>query len=124
MSGFDAAKFATRQIGHVTIVDASGRIMAGQATGSLRELIKELTQAGHKNVLLNLTDTSYIDSAGIGELVGACTSLRTMGGDLRLYNPQPRVSRLLDVTKVNGLFAIFADENAAVASFPAASAGL
>ena len=87
-----------------------------------REVIKELARAGQTNVLLNLGDTSYIDSAGIGEMVGACTHLRTMGGDLRLFSPQPRVVHLFGITKVNYLFAIFEDEKSALASFPASAA--
>jgi anti-sigma B factor antagonist len=122
MSEFDAARFGTRQLGGLVIVDVSGRLQAGESTRMLHAVIKELAGAGHKNVLLNLGDTSYVDSAGIGEMVSACTHLRNLGGDMRLFSPQPRVAHLFEITKVNYLFAIFADEQTAVASFPAAAA--
>ena len=122
MSDFDNAIFVTRPVGQLVIVDVSGRLQAGESTRMLHAVIKELTGAGHRNVLLNLVDTNYIDSAGIGEMVLACTHLRNLGGDLRLFSPQPRVAHLFDITKVNCLFAIFADEKTAVASFPVSDA--
>jgi anti-sigma B factor antagonist len=73
--------------------------------------------AGHKNVLLNLRDLTYLDSAGMGELVEACSTLRNQGGDLKLVNPQERIMKLLRMTKLFMIFAIFADEPAALQSF-------
>ena len=108
---------ATRHSGNVAIVDLSGGITIAGGTGLLRNKIKELMTAGHKNVLLNLREITYLDSAGMGELVGACTTLRNLGGDLRLVHPQERVSNLLRMTKLSMIFRIFEDEPAAVQSF-------
>jgi anti-sigma B factor antagonist len=106
-----------RQAGNVAIVDLSGRITVAGGTGSLRCTIKELVAAGHKNVLLNLRDLTYLDSAGLGELVEACTTLRNQGGDMKLVNPQERIMNLLRMTKLSTMFSIFADEQAALQSF-------
>jgi len=107
----------TRQAGKVAIVDLSGIITAAAGTGLLRTRIKELMAAGHKNVLVNLRDLKYLDSAGMGELVGVCTSLRNQGGDLKLVNPPERIKNLLRLTKLSTIFAIFDDEPAALQSF-------
>jgi anti-sigma B factor antagonist len=106
-----------RQTGKVAIVDLSGIITAADGTMLLRNRIKELMAAGQKNVLVNLRDLKYLDSAGMGELVGVCTSLRTQGGDLKLVNPPERIMNLLRLTKLSTIFAIFDDEAGALQSF-------
>jgi anti-sigma B factor antagonist len=73
--------------------------------------------SGKKNVLLNIEHLNYMDSAGMGELVAACTTVRNLGGDLKLLNPQERITNLLQMTKLSTVFAIFADEQVAVGSF-------
>lgn len=107
----------TRHSTNVAIIDLAGGVTVSGGTGLLRNKINELVTAGHKNVLLNLRDLTYLDSAGMGELVGACTTLRNMGGDLRLLNPQERVTSLLRMTKLSSIFRIFEEEAGAVQSF-------
>ncbi|PWU09983.1 MAG: anti-sigma factor antagonist [Terriglobia bacterium] len=108
---------ATRQAGNVAIVDLSGGITIAGGIGLLRNTIQQLVAAGHKNVLLNLQGLLYIDSAGMGELVGACTTVRNLGGDVKLVNPQARVTHLLQMTKLASMFKVFTDEKTALASF-------
>jgi anti-sigma B factor antagonist len=115
-------KSVIRHAGSVVILDLSGRVTAGESAGTFRETIKELASAGHKNVLLNLKDISYVDSMGLGELVGACTTMRKLGGDVKLVNPHERVAYLLTITKVSSLFAIFTDEQIALQAFSGLSA--
>lgn len=107
---------ATRQVGNAAIVDLSGSITIAGGTGLLRNKINELVTAGHKNILLNLRDIKYLDSAGMGELVGVCTTLRNLGGDLKLVSPQQRIRNLLEVTKLATIFSIYPDEAAALGS--------
>ena len=109
---------AIRQSGAVAIVDLVGGITIAGGSGLLRQAIKDLVTAGHKNVLVNLRELTYLDSAGMGELVGACTTVRNLGGDLKLASPQERISNLLQMTKLSTLFAVFADEQTALKSFP------
>jgi anti-sigma B factor antagonist len=60
---------------------------------------------------------NYIDSSGIGELVGAYTTVRNKGGDMKLLNLTKKVHDLLQVTKLLTVFENFTDEATAVASF-------
>jgi len=111
-----------RRTGDVTILDLDGRISltdslwaaSGKALG---QVIRELVKNGERKILLNVKNVSYIDSSGIGELMGALTSVQRQGGQLKLMNPNPRIVDLLQITRLNTLFDIKNDENSAVQSF-------
>ena len=70
-----SVKLNTRQVGDVTVIDVSGRITLGEGSSALRDVLRDLTAKGNKKILLNLSDVSYIDSSGIGELVSGFTSV-------------------------------------------------
>jgi len=110
-------KLNVRQSGDVSIVDISGRITLGDGAGELREQVRELADTGHTQILLNLGQVSYIDSSGIGLLVGAFATLSRLGGKLELLNLTSRVKDLLVITKLYSVFAVFDDEAVAIASF-------
>ena len=110
-------KTSTRQVNGVTIVDCSGRITLGEGSVTIRDFVRELLSKGHKKILLNLGDVSYIDSSGIGELVSAFTTVRNQGGELKLLNLTKKVHDLLQITKLYTVFDVKEDETAAVKSF-------
>jgi anti-sigma B factor antagonist len=83
----------------------------------LRDTVKDLTAQGHKRILLNLGDVSYIDSSGVGELVSAFTTIRTAGGELKLLNLTQKVHDLLQITKLHKVFDIQEDETAGIGAF-------
>ena len=112
-----SAKLSPRQVGGVTVVDVSGRITLGEGSSNLREGIREMLGKGHKKILLNLGEVSYIDSSGIGELVSAFTSVTNQAGQLKLLNLTKRVKDLLQITKLYTVFEVFDDEAKAVGSF-------
>ena len=112
-----SAKLTTRQVGDVTVIDASGRITLGEGSTTFREKIKELAASGAKKVLINMGDISYIDSSGIGELVSGFTTIANTGGSLKLLNLGKRVQDLLQITKLYTVFETFDDEAAAIRSF-------
>jgi anti-sigma B factor antagonist len=117
-------KAETRRVGDVAIIDLAGRITLGEGSGLVRNTIKELVNAGQKNILVNLKDVTYIDSAGLGELVGAYATVTNMAGQIKLLHPQNKVHDLLQVTKLYTVFVAFDDEAEAMRSFAtAASAG-
>ena len=72
---------------------------------------------GQKKVLLNLSEVSYIDSSGIGELVSGFTTLTNAGGQLKLLGLTNRVKDLLQITKLYTVFDVHEDEAHAVRSF-------
>jgi anti-sigma B factor antagonist len=110
-------KLNVRQMGDISVVDVSGRIALGEATSELRNSLRELVSEGQKKILLNLGDVSYVDSTGIGELVGGYASVSNQGGQLKLLNLTKRVTDLLQITKLSTVFEVFDDEAAALRSF-------
>jgi anti-sigma B factor antagonist len=111
----------TRQVGNVAIIDLSGKITLGENTGILRNAITSAVSQGHKNLLLNLADVTYVDSAGLGELVGAYTTATNQGGAVKLLGMQSKLKDLMTVTKLHTIFPSFENEAEAVASFGSAA---
>jgi anti-sigma B factor antagonist len=114
-------KAAVRRVGDVDIIDLAGRITLGEGSGLVRNSIKELVNSGQKNILVNLKEVTYIDSAGLGELVGAYATVTNMAGNIKLLHPQSKVHDLLQVTKLYTVFVAFDDETEALRSFAAAA---
>ena len=114
-----SVKANVRHVGNVAIVDLSGRITLGEGSGTVRSAIKELVMEGRKNILLNLAGVTYLDSAGLGELVGSYASVGNAGGQIKLLNTQGKVKDLLAVTKLYTVFVTFDNEAEALRSFSA-----
>lgn len=117
-----AFKATVRHTGDVAIIDLAGRLTLGEGCGVLRETIKGSIADGDKKVLVNLKDVSYIDSSGLGELVGSYASVASAGGTIKLLNAQSRVHDLLTMTKLYSVFESFNDEAAALTSFAGSAA--
>lgn len=112
-----SVKISTRQVGDVTVIDAAGRITLGEGASAFRDTVRDLTAKGDKKILLNLSDVSYIDSSGIGEMVSGFTTVTNHEGQLKLLGLSKRVKDLLQITKLYTVFEVFDDEAAAVRSF-------
>ncbi len=110
-------QIATRHVAGVAFVDVTGRITVGEGNVMLREVVRQLVEAGHKKIAMNLYEVGYLDSSGMGELVKAYTTVRNQGGQLKLVNPSKRVQDLLHLTRLSGVFAIEADEASAIQAF-------
>ncbi|MGH9714219.1 MAG: STAS domain-containing protein [Candidatus Acidiferrales bacterium] len=113
-----------RQVEDVTILDLAGRLSLGEALGlrpgrnlPLSEAVQELASEGHKKILLNLAGVKYVDSSGVGQLVGTLTSARGQGVELKLFNPTKQVLDLLKMTKLLAVFDVRESEAAAIAAF-------
>lgn len=107
----------TRQIDGISIVDVSGRITLGEGSSSVRDALRDLISKGEKKVLLNLSEVSYIDSSGIGELVAGYTTISNQGGTLKLVGLNKRVKDLLQITKLYTVFDVHEEEAHALRSF-------
>lgn len=106
-----------REVSHVTILDVQGRIVLGDEIHQLRDAVRGLVAEGKKKIVLNLAEVDYIDSSGVGELVGCFTTVRNVGGELKLLNLSQKVQDVLHVTKLYTVFDIRDDEFHAVKSF-------
>jgi len=107
-----------RQVGAgVTVVDISGRIVLGEESAALRELVCDLLNKGYRKILFNLAQVNYIDSAGLGSLVGSFTSVRKQNGELKLLNLTSKVRDVMQITKLYTVFDILNNETEAIKSF-------
>ena len=110
-------KLNTREVKDILIIDLSGKLTMGEAVAAIRDEIHDEVNQGARKVLLNLADVSYIDSAGLGELTAAYTSVKNRGGQLKLLNLTKRVHDLMQITKLSTVFELHDDEKKAIASF-------
>jgi anti-sigma B factor antagonist len=110
-------KISTREADGVKIIDLAGRLTLGDTSVSIRDEVRTEIDGGSLKMLLNLGEVAYIDSAGLGELISAYTSVTNRGGELKLLNLTKRVHDLMQITKLYTVFDVFDNENEAIASF-------
>jgi anti-sigma B factor antagonist len=110
-------KSSVRQDGSVTVIDLSDKITIGDGDLKLREAVNSLLNEGRKSIVLNLSSVSYMDSAGIGELVACFKRAVEKGAKIKLVNPSGKVQDLLILTRLQEIFEIFRDEREALSSF-------
>ena len=104
----------SRIVSGVVIVDVVGRLSFLDVT--LRKRMNELFEEGHRAFVLNLANVPYVDSFGLGQLITIWTSIRSNGGQLIFLRPTDHVQALFQITKLNIVFNISADEAHAVRS--------
>ena len=106
-----------RQADDVMILDLKGRLTAGLGDQILRDAIDELLAEGRRHILLNLSEVSFLDSAGVGELVAGLKTARRFQAELKLLNVGERVYSTLDMARLLPTFDIYNDESEAVRSY-------
>src|SRR5712691_1439648 len=105
----------TRTAGGLTVVPCSGRTVCGDGATALRDTLKELL-GSTKRILLNLAGVTYIDSGGLGTLVGVYSSARSAGADIKLTGLGQRLRDVLQITKLATVFQVFDSEEEALAA--------
>ena len=110
-----------RSVGDVMILDVKGKITLGEGDEMLKDKVNSLVNQSQRKIILNLADVPYLDSAGLGEVVRAYTTVSRQGGSLKLLNLTKRITDLLSITKLLTVFETFDSENDAVRSFSASA---
>jgi len=110
-------KINIRETADAVILDMSGRVSLGEALADLRDSVREALAGDRKNILLNLAEVSYIDSSGLGQLIGSYATVTNRGGQMKLLNLQKKVNDLMQITKLLTVFETFTNEGAALRSF-------
>jgi anti-sigma B factor antagonist len=101
----------------VVVVEVSGKITLGEGDVKLRDSIHELLNKKKNKIVLDLGNVSYIDSAGIGELISAYTAAKRNNAQLKLVNLTKKIQDLLQVTQLLTVFEVYKSENDAIKSF-------
>jgi anti-sigma B factor antagonist len=117
-------KTSSRIYGKAFILDCNGRIVFGDETAHLRNQVFELLQES-RNVVLNLSNVSFIDSSGVGELVRLLTTATRDQKTIVLAGLTGRVRDVLQITKLATVFQTYSTpiEAAEALSVEAAGAG-
>jgi len=110
-------KWTERRNGDVVVIDLKGKLTLGSGDVQLRSIIRDLLDRDEKKILLNLDKVSYMDSAGVGELVASYTTASNREADLKLLNLTSKIRDLLQFTQLISVFEHFSDETEASASF-------
>jgi anti-sigma B factor antagonist len=106
-----------RQIDHVVVVEAVGRLTFSDGHTKLRDLMHVSIGDGAKKFIFNFAQVEFIDSFGIGELARCYSVVRRAGGDAKLASVSQRVFAILALSRLDTIFDIHSSEDAALRSF-------
>ncbi len=101
----------------VAILDLIGTLIIGKPVQTFREQVRELLNTGTRNFAVNLSEVPYLDSSGIGSLVGAYTSIEVAGAKIKFFAAPQKVTQILTSVRLNEVFDLFQDEASALSSF-------
>lgn len=108
-------------IGPIAVLNLKGPMTAGDDVGRLRDKIRSLVQQGTRRIALDLGGVSYMDSAGLGELMAVHTTVNRGAGQIRVFNITNRVSDLLNITRLWTVLDAFDSKDAALKSLASPS---
>ncbi len=103
----------TRAVKQATILDLTGNFVVTDAA-DFRTQVKQLLEAGSRLIAVNLAGVAYLDSSGIGALLGAFTTARAAGAQCRFYAPPPKVLKVLEMVRLDKVLDLRADEASAL----------
>lgn len=109
-------KVESRERDGVTVVKMEGMIKLGESARSFSEYLQKLLDDGTSSVLVDMSEIDYVDSTGLGELVGYLQRFSAEGRRLALLRPHTRILNLLKLTKLDEVFPIFAEESEGIAA--------
>ncbi len=102
--------------GSISILALEGKIMGGPEAGEINDQIHLLIDDKKKKIIIDMAKVEWMNSSGLGILIGAITTLKNNNGALGLVNVSERVQNLLKITKLNDVFAIHPDLSSAIES--------
>jgi anti-sigma B factor antagonist len=101
----------------IVVLELSGKIMGGPDASLLNDKLHELIEKGNAQVIADLGKVNWMNSSGLGILIGGLTTMRNNGGDLKLANITDKIQSLLMITKLLTVFETFDTVDKAVESF-------
>ena len=101
----------------VAVVVLEGDMVGGPDATLLSDKLHELIQAEKKRIILDMALVNYMNSSGLGILIGGLTAVRNQGGDIKLLHLASKLKELLRITKLDCVFDVFENEDEAIGSF-------
>ena len=99
----------------VPILDVVGEIDI-YTTPQFKEAVSAAIDEGRPGIVINMTQVTYMDSSGFGTLLSATKRLRPVDGALYLSGCNEAITRMLQITRLNTIFGIYATEEEAIAA--------
>jgi len=109
-------ELAYRQEKDIIIIDIPHRLTT-DTSDELKKLLKELVEKNQNKLVMNLAETAYMDSSGLGAIVSKIAATRASKGDIRLAEPKDYVLNLLELTHIDQIIKIYDNVDAAVQSY-------
>lgn len=111
--------FTTDQRGPVTVIHLDGNLMGGPDASTLNEQLNALVDAGKTSVVIDLGGVQFMNSSGLGLLIGGVTALKNAGGALKIAAASQKIAELFRITRLTSFLENHPTVDAAVASFTA-----
>ncbi|HYW36218.1 MAG TPA: STAS domain-containing protein [Balneolaceae bacterium] len=110
-------KFNISERYNCVVIQFKGNVMGGPDAVRLNEKLHELIEKGQTNVIADVGKVRFMNSSGLGMLIGGLTTMRKAGGDMRIANPTDRIESLLVMTKLITVFKHFDSLDKAIESY-------
>jgi len=110
-------KLSTSEIEGITVIELEGSVLGGPDATALNDLLHTLVEKKKKKVVVDLSAVQTMNSSGLSMLIGALTTMRNAGGDLKIAAASKKIESLLVITKLTTVFEIFPTVKKAIASF-------
>lgn len=105
-----------KHLEHFTVLYVEGLIKLGESAEFFSSALENVLKNESTNVIIDFTKIDYIDSTGIGELVGYLGKFSNQNRKLILVNPSERIQKLLKLAKLDAVFKIYGSEAEAIAA--------
>ncbi len=110
-------KFRINEKRGIVFIELQGDMIGGPDAVSLADRLRELLEEGRNRIVLDMKEVTWMNSSGMGILIGGLTTVRKSGGDLKLLNLTSKLKDILRITKLEHVFEIFDDEDSVIESF-------
>lgn len=110
-------KYSVDERYNCVVITFKGNVMGGPDAVKLNDKLHELIDDGKTNIVANVGKVKFMNSSGLGMLIGGLTTIRKAGGDLRIANPTEKIESLLVVTKLITVFEHYETLDKAIESF-------
>ena len=102
---------------NITIIALEGSLMGGPDATSLNTQLHDLLNAKSSSIVLDLGGVDFMNSSGLGMLIGSASTVKNAGGTLKLAQASDKIIELIKITKLSPLFEHFPTVKAAAESF-------
>ena len=110
-------KFKTSVQGNVTVFHLDGNLMGGPDATALNSKLHELVENGKTQVVIDLKKVDFMNSSGLGLLIGGASLMKNSGGGLKLACVSAKIMTLIKIARLGSVFETFGNVPEAVAAF-------